>query len=526
MKQIEYYIETLAPIIFAERNNDSTLYNTKKYIAGSIFRGMLAGKFIKDKNLGDEAHKNKDFYNIFLSGKVRFLPAYPIGKTIVDDLEPYILPLSLMKSKDGEEIRDISDGEKIQTGFKKMTGFALKKDNEIYKVNVDTQIEFHMSRNGEKSRILGSNKDGQVFNYEYIEPYQYFKGYIVVDDDLADDVYTYLKKVAEDNIYIGRSRSVQYGKCSLKRLSINSIVGNSLKNGQKYYLYAYTPYIPNEEWNRVDTLAEHLCEQINEKLSKETVQLKKGKLIYATTEEYSGYVGVWYVRRERKMALSAGSMIEFEIDNIDDNLVKKLNDILYAGLGDRREEGFGQFRLMQPMQNLNLKEFDEDIKSKPEICNEVKKQAKQIIRQRIFKEIKKQAVSDLDKRCKFNAKSKTTLNRIEALVNSNKTKQQIQNEIKEFNKAAKVNLRQMFLDTDNFLEILTEDNNVKLPYSGIEWKAKLGLNDKNLQLLQEMENDLGKDIFVIDEDTLYKEYFLWFIRHAKKLISKKNKEVE
>ena len=69
MKQIEYYIETLAPIIFAERNNDSTLYNTKKYIAGSIFRGMLAGKFIKDKNLGNEAHKNKDFYNIFLSGK-------------------------------------------------------------------------------------------------------------------------------------------------------------------------------------------------------------------------------------------------------------------------------------------------------------------------------------------------------------------------------------------------------------------------------------------------------------------------
>ena len=48
MKQIEYYIETLAPIIFAERNNDSTLYNTKKYVSGSIFRGMLAGKFIKD----------------------------------------------------------------------------------------------------------------------------------------------------------------------------------------------------------------------------------------------------------------------------------------------------------------------------------------------------------------------------------------------------------------------------------------------------------------------------------------------
>lgn len=524
MKQIEYLIKTLSPIVLAEKNNDSTLYNTKKYISGSIFRGMLAGKFIKDKNLGDKAHQNQEFYDIFLANKVRFLPAYPIGKNIIDNLEPYILPLSLMKSKDGKEIRDISDGENIKTGFKKMTGFALKRDNDIYKVNVDTQIEFHMSRNGEKSRILGSDKEGKVFNYEYIEPHQYFKGYVIVDDDIADNVYTYLQKTAKDNIYIGRSRSVQYGKCSLDILAMKSIFIDKLNKDKKFYLYAYTPYIPTEQWNRVDNLAENLCEKINMKLSREDIKIQKGDLIYATTEEYSGYVGVWHLRRERKMALSAGSMIEFRVDNIDDDLIEKLNKILYTGLGNRKEEGFGQFRLMQPMKGLSFKELTENIKVNTEICDEVKKQAKQIIRQRIFEEIKKQAVLDLDKKCKFNAKSKTTLNRIEALVNSNKTKQQIQNEIKEFNKVAKVNLRQMFLDMDNFLEILTENNNVKLPYSSIKWKAKLGLNDKNLHLLQEMENDLGKDIFVIDEDTIYKEYFLWFIRHAKKIISEKNKE--
>ena len=97
-------------------------------------------------------------------------------------------------------------------------------------------------------------------------------------------------------------------------------------------------------------------------------------------------------------------------------------------------------------------------------------------------------------------------------------------EIKEFNEVARKNLRQMFLDKDNFLEILTEANNVKLPYSNIEWKKTIGLNDKDLQMLQEMEQDLGKDIFLIDEDTLYREYFLWFVRHAKKIISSKNKE--
>ena len=84
------------------------------------------------------------------------------------------------------------------------------------------------------------------------------------------------------------------------------------------------------------------------------------------------------------MALSAGSMIEFRADNIDDNLIEKLNEILYTGLGDRKEEGFGQFRLMQPMQGLSFKELAENIKVNTEICDEVKKQAKQIIKQRIF----------------------------------------------------------------------------------------------------------------------------------------------
>lgn len=525
MKQIEYLIKTLSPIVLAEKNNDSTLYNTKKYISGSIFRGMLAGKFIKDKNLGDKAHQNQEFYDIFLANKVRFLPAYPIGKNIIDNLEPYILPLSLMKNKKGTIIKDISDGEKIETGFKKMTGFALKKGNDIYKVNIDTQIEFHMSRNGEKSRILGSDKEGKVFNYEYIEPHQYFKGYVIVDDDIADNVYTYLQKTAKDNIYIGRSRSVQYGKCSLDILAMKSIFIDKLNKDKKFYLYAYTPYIPTEQWNRVDNLAENLCEKINKKLSRDDIKIQKGDLIYATTEEYSGYVGVWHLRRERKMALSAGSMIEFRADNIDDNLIEKLNEILYTGLGDRKEEGFGQFRLMQPMQGLSFKELDENIKVNTQICDEVKKQAKQIIKQRIFEEIKKQAVNDLENKAKFISKSKTTLNRIEDLVNSNKTKQQIQKEIQDFNKSAKDNLENMFLNKDNFLEVLTEDKNVKLPYSNIEWKNSLIVNKEDLKILQDMEKDLGKDIFVINKDDEYKQYFLWFVRHAKKIISKKNKEV-
>lgn len=531
MKQIEYLIKTLSPVTFAKRNNDNTLYNTEKYVSGAIFRGLLANKFIQDNKLGKLAHENKDFSNIFLSAKVRFLPAYPMGRTLKEGFEPYILPLSLMKSKDGKILKDIANGEKIEPGFKKMTGFAVKKANKICKVDIDTQIEFHMSRSSDTARILGSNRDGKVFNYEYIEPYQYFKGQIIVDDDLVDKISTYLRTLEQKNVYIGRSRNVQYGKCEFKILSVKDCLGENLKADKKYYLYAYTPYIPNKEWQRVDFVAENLCEIINKKLANRGVDtkalnLKKGNLIYATNEEYSGYVGVWQVRRERKMGISAGSMIEINLDKIDKESIAKLNAILFAGLGDRTQEGFGQFRLMQPLENLELEEVKKQIELNHTISDNVKKQAKTIIQNRILLEVKKQAVNDVDNKTKFIAKSRTTLNRIENLVNSNKSKMQIQNELNSFNKIAIDNLEQIFVNKEKLWEVLTEKNNVELPYANIDWKKMLGLNDKNLQLLQDMQKDLGNDVFIIDEDTLYKEYFLWFVRHAKKVISDKNKELK
>lgn len=527
MKQIEYIIKTLAPVTFAEKNNESTLYNTRKYIPGSIFRGMFANRFIKTKKLIN-AHENEDFYDMFLSGKVRFLPAYPIGRKVEEMFEPYVLPLSFMKSKDGKTLKDISNGEKIETGFKKMTGFALKKGSEIYKINVDTQIEFHMARNGEEGRIHGSSKDGRVFNYEYIEPYQYFKGYIIVDDIMADKVQENLKSLEKHNIYIGRSRSVQYGECSFK---ITKIVDYNKENfavqklnKEHYYLYTYSPYIPQYEWQRVDIVAENLCKEINEKLQAKgkDVQIEKGQLIYATSEEYSGYISVWNVRRERVMAISAGSLLEIKLNKIDDETIKALNEILYSGCGSRIEEGFGQFRLYEPFDNLSLHDLENVQDEKYILSDEVKEQARKIIKERILLEIKKQAVDTGNKDLKLDSKSKTVLNRIENLMDSDKSKCDIQAQIKEFNKVAKDNLDKMYINGDSFLDILIERNNVKLPYKNIKWETKLGLNDRNLGLIEKMKQDLGKDVFVIDEDSLYKKYFLWFVRHAKKIIREKD----
>ena len=134
-----------------------------------------------------------------------------------------------------------------------------------------------------------------------------------------------------------------------------------------------------------------------------------------------------------------------------------------------------------------MKELKETLDAK-ERSAEVKAQARKIIRERILLEIKKQAVDDGEKNCsKFRSKRKTVLNRIEKLFNSNKTKQEIQSEIKVFKKTAKDNLEKMFIGTNNLLEILM--GKAKLPYANIYWEERLGLNDKNLKMIEDMTKD-------------------------------------
>ena len=52
-----------------------------------------------------------------------------------------------------------------------------------------------------------------------------------------------------------------------------------------------------------------------------------------------------------------------------------------------------------------------------------------------------------------------------------------------------------------------------MPYNNMKWEKFLGLDDSKLNLLID---DLGNNIFNIDKNLLFKEYWLWFIKHLKK----------
>lgn len=518
MLQFDYMLETLAPVCFTEQSGDNVLYATKQYIPGAAVRGALAALYIKEHNVKD-AHKDTMFRKLFLSGEVRYLPAYPRGN---NGSEAIPAPLSIMVSKDGKTIADFSNGTVTQAGFKKLSGFTAidTKKKTLSSVVPDVQIEFHMSRADEAERISGSSIKGSVFNYEYLEPFQEFCGRILLDDSCGEEVKSELKKLLKSRLSLGRSRSSQYGSCSCKIINEHS-VEMTKQIPKQLILLAHTAYIPEEDWSRTDALAQVLADELNVALAEggSDVRLSaEDNQIFAAVDSIDGFVGVWGLKRERKNALAAGSLVELKANKLDEKALELIQNRLYAGCGERIAEGFGFFTLWTPLEDgytrVDKSKFAQD---KVDL-SAVKDDALSILRSRILDEIRNYARNNAASMT-ISAKGKGTLKRVEVLTDSDKSKAEIQEKINGFRKTAKANLFGMRLKGEPLLHCILEQENVAQPYANINWLSRLGLSN---DMAKTLKTELGISENLVSEDDLFKEYWLWFARHGVKGIKKQD----
>lgn len=518
LKKLEFVLENIDPLLFAERGADNILVTTKRYIPGSAIRGALVHLYINAHKL-QNAYEDATFFDLFLSGKVRFLPAYPIGCRELEQGDAFVMPLSLMRSKDKTQTVDLTAAAENKAGFKKLQGFVVKKDNKLYQIDTDVKIELHMSRSGAGERITGSSREGNVFNYEYLEPGQLFKGAYLADDDAAELLEKVLRELNVESLHLGRSKSAQYGKCLYAEMPAKEAQQATL--GDKLYLLAQTPYIAFGSWQRVEQAAAELLGELEARLDGEVA--KDGLQIFAAAESIDGYVGVWQAKKQAERALSAGTLIELHPNGAIDSA--KLQAALQQGLGKGTEDGFGQFVIWQP---LSKPELAEKLPQKQQknivLSNEVKKTAKKVIRERLLQEVRQQAAQDAQsKDLKINAaNAHNILKRVEGLMYSGKTKRDIQMIISmDFKDAAKKNLTAIKYKGDALYDILIEGPGHKLPYSDMDWTRKVKMSKGSLKELQKL---IGSNAFELDADEVYREYWLWFMRHAVKLSKKEGEQ--
>ncbi|WP_026766973.1 hypothetical protein [Selenomonas ruminantium] len=400
MKKIDVKIKLLSPAVLSTLGSAHVMTETHKFISGSILRGLFAQRYIEMQELGRNADEHAGFRHIFFSG-ARFVDANPICK----GERAITLPMSLQKEKEGiggnrvPKIQDLLNlnGKAAAKGFKSFRGMASVVGNEIYKANVKTVINFHMSRSGAKERLKGSSQDGGVYSYEAVCEGQSFIGTIIGEQEVLQKLVDGLNLDGNGFMaYIGVSKYTQYGKCSVELSEIEDLNEAVPKIENKVLLRLDTPYIPREKYRgNAEMELAAVIDCLNHDTEDKPFSLGQ---VFAGNVDVDNFVGAWNMWRRRDCALASGSVFEVKRKGVwTDRDLKTLNALMFKGIGKRREEGFGQLRIWSVdalAMGSNIQEKDTEIQANMVIPEAVKNQIKSIINGRIFNQLQIYAYED------------------------------------------------------------------------------------------------------------------------------------
>lgn len=381
MEQVKITITVKSPTLIASSSTAGVLTATRGAIDGRILRGVFASYFIKSHNLGKEAHKNHEFMDLFY-GDLRFVSAYK--DTVKGTSFP--APLSLQRNKHpkaNDSVVDLFISEDL-VGYKGVKGFIVQDGNNCSLVPIETAIRLHMSRSSEKERIQGRSKDGNIFNYEFLEPNQVFVGTVIGPKTALEAfVRQFPKKL---DCYIGRSRYTEYGHCEVEIGEITSIPAPESKE-KPVYIRLHTPLLLGNE-SIVNVIGDAV-QEIGADISIDGV--------HASYQEEQNFNSIWGVRSNSESAASAGSVIKLvKTSGWTQENLSKLQHILYNGMGSRVQEGYGQGRLWTPGEFKMVKLEEPKITGVTSLHQSTKELTRKILEKQVILNARLRAANDVD----------------------------------------------------------------------------------------------------------------------------------
>ena len=318
------------------------------FIRGSYILGALARIYIKVKSLSTNAHTNPEFRNIFLSGKVNFTNFYPsVNGNIF-----HPVPFSIVREKGKEKYFDLSyepdlervmDREKgIQTEL--FGGFSNINSSKMQNFILSTKIESHNRR--PRDRKIGHaiknerqpvDITGAYFHYDVLEPNFNFKGQIIGKfKDLRNLIEILPKEMV---IYVGKSKTAQYGKCLLEVKSVEKYERIIQNIGTDQLVITLTSdMILTNDGGHLTPDPEILREEIEKALGININETDKQNS-YLKFTKVGGYNTTWGLPKIQGQALAAGSVIVLKREDGQKFNVEKLDKFAF---GLRTSEGYGQ----------------------------------------------------------------------------------------------------------------------------------------------------------------------------------------
>ena len=350
---LQVKIETQAPVILTA-NRSNLLTVTEREISGGVLRGILVKKWLEQPEHAAESPAFEDFF----FGALRFLPARPA----VDGMRTYFLPRSLQQSKDKTEYADLLSGidpdPAHKKGFKSKKGLGVVLPVEgadgtpsIAEPSVRHHIRMHIARGGRddqdgKNRLAGRSMDGGIFNYESLDAGQVFLGEIHGPDKLLDALRESLP--SSFPCRIGRSHQTQYGRC---RVTVTRTASTrpAIDGATSICLRLETPLVTDGMTiDAARALQAYVVQPLEAKLPDQSFTISD---IHGAQQALSGFNSSWGMKRPDALALAEGTV--FRLQKADGSAftaeeLDAIEALAHAGLGIRVEEGFGQLRLWQP----------------------------------------------------------------------------------------------------------------------------------------------------------------------------------
>ncbi|ABY93116.1 RAMP superfamily CRISPR-associated protein [Thermoanaerobacter sp. X514] len=412
VKKLFYKITALSPIVLAKEIGEQNTINTEKYISSTTVRGLFANKFIKKFNLGNAAHENDNFYNLFLKNEILFTSAYPFKNGKI-----YYPALYLHKEKGDDNkyvynvLEEVPDNKKTKS-LEKMV--YNTNDEKIYTYGVSTTFYFHNARDREKGHSTGE----EIFYYEAINEGEEFKGFIIGDEGYLEEI----KRIYGETFtsFIGRSKSAQYGLVNIEFGDLENT--DDLEDvDDEFIIVATSPIILYNEWGFSEVSEKTLKNYLQKHFDDCDINVEK---IISRIEYVENFVGIWGMKNTRELAYSPGSAFKIIIKGCD-NLEEKLNNILIYGFGEKTDLGFGRVKVYSflnegyKIEYYNSDEYEEITPQFSKVILEdiVKKKANEILKSKAFEK-----ANDLYKKIKkFNDKkaiSNNLIGRLEGMLSA------------------------------------------------------------------------------------------------------------
>lgn len=357
---ISYDIVLLEPCLCAGLGGDPNLVLSLDYVSGSAVRGALITRY-KQKHQLPRLDLSVVGQRALFFGSSRYSNAYLLNREEQIRLLPVPRSFHLPKDSDHTVVDLAAAGKSpgVELVGLPSSCFCRIEANDVYLASPLRSFHFHNQRDAVLGRATEST--GAVFRYDALARGQIFRGYILCDDDqCAREVQELLRH--EDIVYLGGSRSAEYGQCRLENIEDSEADGWSelpdhfvegdgeswtqrlCEPSPRVVVTLLSDAFVRNKWGEFDGEAASVEQHVQSQLKDSaTVELDRA---FVRTIRHAGFNAVAGLRMPAALALRMGSVFVLELTvNDAKQCAQHLKELCWAGIGERRAEGFGRLAM-------------------------------------------------------------------------------------------------------------------------------------------------------------------------------------